>query len=181
MRIWSIYNVGMGRFGDLSLSGLWRVDSGTTFSLAARNQPLTATQRAIIAAAGYPDVQSSSDNHVFFAERGSETFKGYGLLDTSINYEIPVFRSVRPWLKFDVYNLLNNQKLVAWNTTVTQDPNSPRDELGLATNFVRGSAFGTATGNAVTNLNLTAIPAFPQWAGGFNGGRTLRFAAGIRF
>jgi outer membrane receptor for ferrienterochelin and colicin len=181
LRVWSIYNFGMGRFGDLSLSGLWRVDSGTSFSLAARNQPLTATQRSIIANAGYPDVPGSSDNHVYFGERGAETFAGYGLLDTSINYDIPVFRSLRPWLKFDVYNLLNNQKLVAWNTTITQDAASARDNLGLATEFTRAAAFGTATGNAVTNLNLTAIPAYPQWAGGFNGGRTIRFAAGIRF
>jgi len=179
MRIWSIYNLNMGRLGDVSVSGLWRVDSGGAYSLAARNQPATATQRALAAAAGYPDFPGPAN--VFFAERGSETFKGYGLLDTSINYDVPVFRSLRPWLKFDVYNLLNNQKLVAWNTTVSQDPNSPRDALGLATGFTRAATFGTATGNTVTNLNSTSIPAFPQWAGGFNGGRTFRFAAGIRF
>ena len=64
---------------------------------------------------------------MFFGERGSETFKGYGLLDTSINYNIPVFRSLRPWVKFDVYNLFNNRKLIAWNTTVRPDPTSPLD------------------------------------------------------
>ena len=59
---------------------------------------------------------------VFFnGERGSETFPGYGLFDTSINYNIPVFRTLRPWVKFDVYNLFNNQKLIGWNTAVTQN------------------------------------------------------------
>ena len=38
------------------------------------------------------------------------------------NYNIPVFRTLRPWIKFDVYNLFDNQKLIAWNTTVSQDP-----------------------------------------------------------
>ena len=179
MRLWSIYNLSIGRFGDLSLSGLWRVDSGLAFSIAARNQPATAIQRARAAAAGYPDFPGPG--HIYFGERGSETFAGYGLLDTSINYNIPVFRSLRPWLKFDVYNVLNNQKLIAWNTTVSQDPASARDDIGLATGFTRAAAFGTATGNTVTNVSSTAIPAYPQWAGGFNGGRTIRFAAGIRF
>ena len=179
MRIWSIYNWNLGGAGDLSLSGLWRVDSGLAYSLAARNQPPTSTQRALAAAAGYPDFPGPAN--VFFDERGSETFAGYGLLDTSINYEVPVFRSLRPWLKFDIYNLFNNQKLVAWNTTVSQDPASPRDDVGLATGFIRAAAFGTATGNSVTNVNSSAIPTFPQWSSGFNGGRTFRFAAGIRF
>ena len=35
LRLWSIYNFGMGRAGDLSVSGLWRVDSGRVYSLAA--------------------------------------------------------------------------------------------------------------------------------------------------
>ena len=33
MRAWTIYNFGMGRAGDLSVSGLWRVDSGGVYSL----------------------------------------------------------------------------------------------------------------------------------------------------
>ena len=70
MRMWSIYNFGLGRFGDLSVSGLLRVESGTTYSLAAAGQPLTSIQRSLIAAAGYPDVPGTST--VYFAPRGSE-------------------------------------------------------------------------------------------------------------
>ena len=76
---------------------------------------------------------------VFFnGERGSETFPGYGLFDTSINYNIPVFRTLRPWVKFDVYNLFNNQKLIGWNTAVTQNAASAKDNLGLATGYTKG-------------------------------------------
>jgi len=53
VRAWTIYNVGMGRAGDMSFSGLWRIDSGGTYSLLANNQPLTTIQRNILANAGY--------------------------------------------------------------------------------------------------------------------------------
>ena len=180
MRLWAIYDVNLRAFGRASVSGLWRVDSGLAYSLIARNVAPNAIQRAAVTAAGYPDLPGPT--HVYFGgERGSETFKGSGLFDTSVNYEIPVFRSLRPWFKFDVYNLFNNLKLVAWNTTINPDPNSPRDSRGIPTGFIRGAAFGTASGNTVTNGDITNIPAYPQWVGGSNGGRTLRFALGIRF
>jgi outer membrane receptor protein involved in Fe transport len=182
VRAWAIYDLGLGRFGDMQVSGLLRVDSGLAFSLAQRGVAPNATQRAILAAAGYPDQLGTAN--VFFAERGSETFAGYGLFDTSVHYNVPVFRDLRPWIKFDVYNLLNNQKLIAWNTTVTQDATTPADNLGLRTGFTRNAAFGRATGNTVTNLNQTAIPTYaPTGFGGTNGngGRTFRVALGLRF
>jgi len=43
LRLWSIYNWQMGSRGDLSISGLLRVDSGLAYSLAAKNVPLTTT------------------------------------------------------------------------------------------------------------------------------------------
>jgi hypothetical protein len=183
LRAWAIYDMDMGSFGNMSVSGLVRVDSGLAYSLAQRGVASNATQRAILTAAGYPD--SLGTANVFFAERGSETFPGYGLLDLSVHYNVPVFRDLRPWVKFDVYNVLNNQKLIAWNTTVSQDPNSPLDNLGLRTGYTQSSQFGKASGNTVTNLNQTAIPTFPPtgFGGGnaLNGGRTFRVAMGVRF
>ena len=100
----------------------------------------------------------------------------------SFNYNIPVFRTLRPWVKFDVYNLFNNQKLIAWNTTVSQDPASPKDSLGYATGYIKGATFGTATGNTVTNLNVTTINAYPvAFSGAVAGGRTFQVAVGFRF
>ncbi len=118
---------------------------------------------------GIPDEPDSQD--VYFGDRGSEFFKGYGLFDTSINYNVPVFRSLRPWVKLDIYNLFNNLKQIAWNTTVNQDPNSPVDSLGLATGYTKGSKFGQATSN--TN--------FPAPIGTTIGGRTFAVAVGFRF
>jgi hypothetical protein len=186
LRGWAIYDMDLGRGGNVIMSGLWRVDSGLAYSLAVRNVAPTATQRAIAEAAGYVD--SPGTAHVFYGERGSETFAGYGLLDFSAQYNIPVFKSLRPWLKADVYNLLNNQKLIAWDTTIAADPASSLDALGIRTGFITPNVaatgaprFGRAPGNTVTNLDSTAIPTYPQWVGGNNGGRTFRVAMGLRF
>ena len=116
--------------------------------------------------------------------RGSETFPGYGLLDTSVHYNVPVFGDLRPWIKFDVYNLMNNQKLIGFSTTVSQNAATSADNLGLRTGYTPAATFGKATGNTVTNLNQTAIPTYaPTGFGGTNGngGRTFRVAMGLRF
>jgi hypothetical protein len=179
LRVWTIYNMDLGTFGDLGLSGLWRVDSGGVYSLVQTNVPATAIQNASTTAAGYPEGLGSRT--VFFGGRGTEDFEGYGLFDTSITYEVPVFRTLRPWLKFDVYNLFNNQKLIAWNTTISRNAAGPVDELGIPTTFTEGAAFGTATADTISNSNISGIPAYPQWVGAQNGGRTIRFALGFRF
>ncbi len=49
---------------------------------------------------------------MFFGERGAGEFKGFQVLDFSVVYGVPVFRALRPWVMFDVYNLFNNQKLI---------------------------------------------------------------------
>jgi hypothetical protein len=168
-RIWTIYSHGLGRFGEISGSGMVRVDSGRVYSLRATGQPLTAIQTQLLAQEGYVD--SPSSQTIYFADRGTGLFNGYALLDASVNYNIPVFRSLRPWLKLDVYNLLNNQKLISFNTTVQPDPNSPLDSLGLPTGFIQGSKFGQAT--SASN--------YPIPFQGQTGGRTFRVAFGLRF
>ena len=179
LRLWGVYDMSFGRFGRAATSALWRVDSGSAYSLVALNVPPSATQIALANAAGYNS--SPTTKHVYFGERGSETFKGYGLLDWSATYDVPVFRDLRPWIKFDVYNLFNNQKLIAWNTTISRNNASAPDAFGIPTGFNQGSTFGTATGSTQSNGDLAGIPAYPQWSSGQNGGRTYRLAMGIRF
>ncbi len=168
-RLWSSYAFDMHQRGRLTVSGMLRLDSGLTYSLAATRVPLTAVQTALLAQEGYPDAPSSQT--VYFGARGSQSFKGYGLFDTSVNYDIPVFRNLRPWVKFDVYNLLDNQKLISWNTTVKPDSSSPLDAMGLPTGYTLGSLYGQAT--SPNN--------FPAAFQGQTGGRTFRVAFGLRF
>jgi hypothetical protein len=185
LRLWSIYRLPMGRFGDLSLSGLWRVDSGLVYAIRQAAPGLTSTQAGIIAAAGYPDqpgtTSSTSGYFVYYTPRGAETFKGYGVADVSIHYDVPIVRSLQPWVKFDVYNLFNDQKLIAWDVSVDAAPGSPNDSLGIPTGYVPRPTFGTATGNTIALTGL-AVNAFPvAFGGALPGGRTITVAVGFRF
>jgi hypothetical protein len=181
-RAWTVYDVDLKRGGDVSVSGLWRLDSGRTYSIVAINQAITPQQIAILTAAGYPDLPQANGNSVFFGDRGSQTFPGYGMFDLSLNYNVPVFRTLRPWVKFDAFNLFDNQKLIAWSTTVSQNKAAGVDNLGLATSFTPSTNFGTASGNTVTNNNNSGINSYPlAFTSAPPGGRTLRVAIGFRF
>src|SRR5262245_24252900 len=171
VRVWSVYNLGLGKYGDASISGLVRVDSHQVYSLQATNQAITQVQLSKLTAAGYPDAPQSQTVY-FGGERGSEDFKGYGVFDLGAGYNIPVFKTLRPWLRLDVYNFFNNQKQIGWNTTVSQDPTSPLDDLGLRTGYRQGGSFGKATSNSLH---------FPIPFQGETGGRTFRVAMGLRF
>jgi len=172
VRLWATYDVPLGRAGDVNVAGIFRYNSGLAYSLAAKNVDLTDTQLAIADAAGYANVPNGGTQTLYFGKRGSQMFPGYGLVDFSATYAIPVWQSLRPYLKFDVYNLLNNDKLISWNTTVFPDFNGPTDALGLPLNYIQGPNFGKAT--SPTN--------YPAWAPGGNDGlRTFRLAFGFRF
>ena len=93
------------------------------------------------------------------------------MLDFALTYGVPVWKSLRPWLQVQAFNVFNNQKQIGWDTTIAGDPNSPRDDLGLPTVYTKGTNFGKPT----------ASTHFPVWLSGENGGRTLRMAFGIRF
>jgi hypothetical protein len=167
-RVWAVYNESLGRFGSIDLVPMWRYNSALTYSLAAV-VPLSSVQLA--RNPGYARLPGGGAQTLYFDERGSEEFAGYGLMDFAASYQIPVWRSVRPWLKVEVFNVLNNQKLIAWNTTVAAAANSSLDEHGLATGYTAGNAFGTARSNAD----------FPRPLPGVEGGRTFQVAFGLRF
>lgn len=172
VRVWSNYQVSMGRFGSLDVTPMWRYNSALTYSLAAANVPLSAVQRA--RNPGYARLPGSGTNGsqtLFFAERGSEEFAGYGLVDLGVTYQVPVWRSLKPWLKLEVLNALDNDKLIGWDTTITVDPGSALDADGLPTGFIRGARFGQGTSTAN----------YPRPRPGLTGGRTFLGAFGFRF
>ncbi|MDE3154550.1 MAG: TonB-dependent receptor [Acidobacteriota bacterium] len=166
LRVWTVYDWDLGARGDLSLSGLWRVDSGQVYSYTA-TMPLTSVQQALLAA--YPDQPGSQT--VFFDGRGTGHFKGSSLFDVALNYDVPVFRTLRPWVKLSVYNVFNSLPQIAWNTTILPDPNSPKDSLGLPTGYLLAPGYGQADSNAD----------YPSPYRGVTGGRTFLVSAGIRF
>ena len=168
-RVWGIYNLPVGT-SSVDIGGIWRYNSGRSYSIAANGQGLSDTQSGIINSLGYA---GSPDSRTLFFEtgRGSETFDGYGLFDLSVQYSIPVWESLRPWFKAEVYNVFNNSKQIFGNVSVVPDPDSPLDDLGLPTGYIEGPRFGEATSS----------DNYPQWLPGLDGLRTIRFSLGFRF
>ena len=170
LRVWGAWTAGMGRFGSVDVAPLWRVNSGTAFSLTAG---LAVPAAQLARNPGYPtnDVNPAVRQTVFFGERGAETFKGYGVVDLAATYTVPVWRSARPWIKVEVYNLLNNQKQIGWDRTVTVDRTTSLDANGIPTGYLKGARFGQAT----------ADTHYPQPYVGQSGARAVRIAFGVRF
>jgi hypothetical protein len=167
VRVWAIYNVKLGRFGSVDVAPLWRYNSALTYSLVANSVAISAVQRANNP--GYARVPTTQS--LFFGERGSEEFAGYGLVDLGLTYQVPVWRALRPFVEFEALNLLNNDKLIAWNTAIAPDPNSALDANGLPTGYIRSADFGKGQSTAQ----------YPRPRAGLTGGRTFLGAIGIRF
>ena len=160
VRVWSVYGVDLGRYGGVDVGGFLSVDSGLTYSLRAGGQPLTQIQRGLLR-----DYESEpSGQTIYFGPRGSEDFKGNSTFDLAVSYNVPVFKTVRPWVKFELYNVFNHDTLVTWNTTVRPDPASARDGLGLPTGYIKGPLFGQA-----------------QSSGNYVAPRAFQMAFGVRF
>jgi hypothetical protein len=166
VRLWADYRAELGRFGSLNFAPIYRYNSARTYSLALNNQQLSPVQ-----AARNPGYAGTPLQPVFFGERGSQSFKGFALLDFAMTYGVPVFRSAQPWIKFEMFNVMNNRKLIAWDTTITADAASARDEFGLPTGYVQGPRFGQGTSNAH----------YPTPRAGLDGGRMFDVAVGFRF
>ena len=169
-RVWAIYNLGLGDAGAVDIAALWRYDSGRVFDLAATGVPTNATQQQVLNSLGYANGPSSGTVY-FDAGRGSGQHTGYGLLDLSFTYSIPVWQSLGPWFKAEIYNVLNNATQIGANTSISVDPNSPLDEFGIPTGYLEGSRFGEAT----------SVNHYPQYLPGLDGLRTFRMSLGFRF
>jgi hypothetical protein len=169
VRVWAVYNQRLGRAGVATIGPIWRYNSGQTYSLFSSNVPLSAIQLA--RNPGYAQLPGGGSQTLFYGERGTEDFEGYGLVDLALTYEIPIWRTARPWIKFEWYNIFDNNKLINWNTNVTPDSNSPLDSNGLPTGYIKPANFGTPVNNA----------SYPRPIPGVDGGRTFQMAMGIRF
>ena len=170
LRVYGVLMQPLGRFGAVDIAPLWRVNSGTVYSLTAS---IPVPQAQLARNPGYPanDINPLVREMVYFGERGAGQFKGYGVIDLAATYRIPVWRTVAPWAKVEIYNALNNQKQIAWDRTVTANPAGGLDANGIPVAYIEGPRFGQAT----------ADNQFPQPFLGQNGGRAFRLAFGLRF
>jgi hypothetical protein len=169
VRLYSVYDVAIGHAGTLSLGAIYRYDSPLTYSLVATNVPITPQQLARNPGYARPPTTNGAGPGVFFAPRGSEEFESSHIFDFSLNYEVPVYKTARPFIKAELRNAFNVQPLIGFDTTVTPDPNSPRDELGLPTGYIKGANFGTPLNNYTATGPHVPYP------------REFRFSLGFRF
>jgi hypothetical protein len=170
LRVYGTYGQSLGRFGSVDVTPLWRVNSGAVYSHTIS----AATPAALLANnPGYAasDVSAGLRQTVFFGERGAYNFKGYGVMDLAATYNLAVWRSLRPWFKVEVFNMLNNQKMIAWDKTVTANAASPLDANGYRTAFNKGPRYEQATSGVH----------FPTPYPNQTGGRAFRIAFGARF
>ncbi len=142
VRAWTTYDLDLGRAGVFTPSLLYRYDSGLTGSLAATRVALSSVQKARIPAAY---VSPPANQTLYFGERGSVQFAGAHIFDLGLSYSVPVWKTIRPWVKLELRNAFNNDTLTTWNITVTPDRTGPVDADGLPTNYVKGSNFGKGT------------------------------------
>jgi TonB dependent receptor len=160
VRAFSTYDFSFGAAGRVSLGLLYRYDSPQVFTYSASSVPLTAIQKA--KNPGYATTPATQT--LFFGERGTGRFNAQHLLDLALNYEWPIWKTARPYFKVDWRNVFDSQPLIGFNTTISPDPASPTDGLGLATGFIKGPNFGKGVQNS-----HYPVP------------RELRLAVGFRF
>lgn len=171
VRAWTNYTLDFGGVGAFDVSLIARYDSPLTFSYSTTGVDFSAIQLA--RDPGY--ASPPADQTIFFGERGAGRFESATQFDLAVHYQIPLFKTLRPWAKFELYNVFNNQSLVGFNTNVVPDENGPVDANGIPTQFIRDPAFGTATGassypQATRIYGSTAVYA-----------RTFLMSVGVRF
>lgn len=152
IRLWSSYTFDFGRGGALNLGGILRYDSPLTFSYTKTRFPISSIQRA--AGTGY--VSLPSNGTLFFGQRGAGEFESVYNLDLAIDYAIPVWKTLSPWVKLSITNVTNESRLVRYNTTIKGNCGTatvtsscsgtigPLDAQGLPTTFTKDPLFGTA-------------------------------------
>lgn len=143
VRLWTTYDLDLGRAGTLGTGLMFRYDSALTFSYST-TAGVSQIQRD--RNPGYK--QPPTTQTLFFGERGAGEFNDTALFDLAFNYHIPVWRSISPWVKFDLYNVFNDDTLRTFDTTVAVDSTSALDADGLRTGYTPGVNFGKATSAA---------------------------------
>jgi Carboxypeptidase regulatory-like domain/TonB dependent receptor/TonB-dependent Receptor Plug Domain len=146
-RAWTTYDLGLGRVGSLNAGFLWRYDSGQSYSIRSTGRPLTTIQKALGAAAGYPDLPTTQT--IFYSlGRGSENYEAQSLFDLAVTYSLPLYKRLNFWVKGEARNIFDSTPLISYNITTTPDASGPKDALGIPTNYIKGVNFGKGTGTA---------------------------------
>ena len=96
LRLWAVYNQSLGWAGNVTVGPIWRYNSAQTYSLFASGVPLSCDPDRTVAAGGVCQAAGRRFQTLYFDDRGTESFEGYGLVDIAATYDIAIWRpSVR--------------------------------------------------------------------------------------
>lgn len=132
VRTWATYRHDFQRRGALVVGALGRYASGDVW------------ERVAAVAYPYDDPNSVADSgsyNYYFEPRGSHRFNASWALDTSVRYQLPLYKDLAAWVKLDVNNILNNDTLTSFDTSGTAET---LDNGQLV--FRPNSTFGKAQG-----------------------------------
>ena len=150
--VWGSYRFDLGRAGALTLGSRGYYRSGLPFALAAG---------VFIEEQGDdPDYVGEVGNQYthFFGGREAGRFSGFWGIDLALRYQVPLIRDVSGWIKLDVHNVLDNDELIAFDTSgvalveggvPTSDPALDQNDDGIidgtgTLRFDPGDNFGEA-------------------------------------
>lgn len=104
IRAWGGYRFDFGRAGNLTLGTIGTLQSGLAFSRSAS-----------VLMAPDPDYLNEAGRRYthFFDGRGNDRFNGFWRLDLSGRYQINIWKDLGTYVKLDVFNVTDNDELVA--------------------------------------------------------------------
>ncbi len=131
VRLWGNYRLDFKRAGNLSIGGLFQYRSGTNWSRIG-SLPL----------ADLPEYLNEAGQRYtyFFDGRGNNRFPGFWQLDTSLRYQLPVWRDLAAWIKLNVQNVTDEDELIAYRTSGTLSTDASGNVVGWSPTSTFGQA-----------------------------------------
>ncbi|HVR98393.1 MAG TPA: TonB-dependent receptor [Thermoanaerobaculia bacterium] len=124
------YTMDFNRLGALTFGSVLTFQSGYAYSLTG-----------LVPLRSIPEYASESGTYTYYFgengeanqhERGSRRFNDWWQLDFSTGYELPIFSDFNVWLKVAVTNILDNDELIAHQTSGVARLDAAGNVLGWA-------------------------------------------------
>jgi outer membrane receptor protein involved in Fe transport len=171
-RFWAAYDLSLGGFGTLNVSGLQHINSGVPYEAAG-----LVDARPFVTNPGYRTPQGGASTTYYFTERGAFRLPTTYRTDLAFNYDFPLaaLRTTRLFAQAHVLNVFNGQKL--------DDPRWMNFTVLTRVNSAAMQAFNPFTETPVEGVHWQQGPNFGQAVDyrGYQLPRTYRFSLGVRF
>ena len=140
MRAWGSYRFNFDRAGSLVLGSVFTFQTGQVYNHIAGTDRSAAPNCAPGADPNLSPGCYVSQGRTFtgiYDGRGDFNFDSWWKLDFSARYQFPIWKDLTGWVKADVQNILNNDTLIAFQTTGNAVNNGSFNEWQPASTFGR--------------------------------------------